>query len=371
MSSFSFATTIAGPKQEYVLRTMNFESIRKIILNLHERERVLHTEEIAYEPNLTEDELMILVRSCHDERVQNLLELFKIAEKLNSKPEVESGNKLGMVFLNHGLGKEAIQQFRSALALDPRNAALLGHLGLALLMDEKLGEAIQAFKQALELKPEYPDLHNHYGMSLLRSENYSEALAEFSRALEIHPKYAEAHFNRALTLVSKAAAENSLPPQEREMLEMHFAKSIEFNPGFQNEYFQVTQNCLAKGQFAEARQALLESRGATVSQNSSAIYHEFYLRLKFGEEGVDRKATEQYISKLEEVLEKHPRYVDIHNDLGVAYLIQCRFLFNRAIQEFKKALAINANYAKAQKNLKLAENEGKGFLILLRAILYS
>jgi hypothetical protein len=55
--------------------------------------------------------------------------------------------------------------------------------------------------------------------------------------------------------------------------------------------------------------------------------------------------------------------------LGIAHLIQCRNLFLRALEEFRVSLRINPGYKRAEKNLKLSENDGKGFLILLRAIL--
>ena len=60
---------------------------------------------------------------------------------------------------------------------------------------------------------------------------------------------------------------------------------------------------------------------------------------------------------------------NIWNNLGVIHLIQCRNLFLQALGEFRKALEINPDFEKAQKNKVLVENDGKEFLILLRAIL--
>ncbi len=62
-------------------------------------------------------------------------------------------------------------------------------------------------------------------------------------------------------------------------------------------------------------------------------------------------------------------YADLWNNLGIVHLIQCRNLFVQALNEFNKALEINPKYEKALKNKKLVENDGKEFLILLRAIL--
>jgi len=370
LSGFSFTTTVHGRQYDYTVRTINFDSIRRIVINLNDQDRVINTREISYDPNLPDEKLMELVKCYHEERVNSLQELMKISAKLEEKPDVDSNHKLGLVFLNNGMGRETIAEFKRALMLSPDNAPILNHLGLALLLEEKFGEALKVFKRAVEIKPGYPDLHNNYGLALLKTEQFDQALSEFEKAIEINQQYAEAHFNIGLCLVSQAVSNSSVPEAVQERIQSHLNQAVQSNVYFNNEYFKVAQNYLARSQYNEARQALIEAKTAVLSQTGSEIYHEFYLRLKYGEEGVDRRATEQYISKLEEILEKHPQYVDIHNDLGVAYLIQCRFLFNRAINEFKKALAINANYAPAKKNLKLAENEGKGFLILLRAILY-
>ncbi len=370
MSGFSFTTTIHGKQYDYSVCTVNFDSIRRIVINLNDHERVISTREVSYDPDLPEEKMVELVKQHHENRVESLQELMKISAKLEKKPDVNSNHKLGLVFLSNGMGRETIAEFRRALSLAPDNASLLNHLGLALLLEEKSGEALKVYEQALELKPHYPDLHNNFGLVLLKTEKYEQALQEFEKALAINKKYAEAHFNVGLCLVSQAVANGGLPKDIGNQVQRHLTQAVQYNVYFNNDYFKVAQNYLAKGQLNEARQALIESKTMVLSQSGSEIYHEFYLRLKYGEEGVDRRATEHYIAKLEEILEKHPQYVDIHNDLGVAYLIQCRFLFNRAINEFKRALSINPNFSQAKKNLKLAENEGKGFLILLRAILY-
>lgn len=370
LSSFSFTSTFQGMQLEYVVKTMNFESIRRIFTNLHDRERVVHSRETPYDQSISDEELMALVKHIHEERVEGLKELIQISAKLGLKPDIDSCHKLGMVFLHNGMSREAVAELQLALEIDADSAPLLNHLGLAYLQSALFPEAENAFQRAVLLKPEYPDLHNNLGLALLKSSKFASARQEFEQALKLHQNYAEAYFNFGLCLLSGAVAESGMAAESREQMQQHLLRAIELNPAFNNEYYKVAQSYLAKDQLQEARQALIEAKTSVASQTGSEIYHEFYLRLKYGEEGVDRRATERYIAKLEGMLEKNPNFVDIRNDLGVAYLIQCRFLFNRAIGEFKKALTINPNYAKAQKNLKLAENEGKGFLILLRAILY-
>ena len=84
----------------------------------------------------------------------------------------------------------------------------------------------------------------------------------------------------------------------------------------------------------------------------------------------DKQITiEEYVDLMHSKIEQYPRYADLRNALGKAYLIKVRALLNAARQQFIKAAEINPEYLEAKKNLELIENEMKGFILFLRAIL--
>ena len=89
----------------------------------------------------------------------------------------------------------------------------------------------------------------------------------------------------------------------------------------------------------------------------------------YGGKGLDINTIHRFEKRLEKALEKNPDYADIWNNLGVIHLIQCRNLLLQALNEFNRSLELNPGFEKAVKNKKLVENDGKEFLILLRAIL--
>ena len=89
----------------------------------------------------------------------------------------------------------------------------------------------------------------------------------------------------------------------------------------------------------------------------------------YGGKGLDGETIKRFEHRLNIALEGTPDYADIWNNLGVIHLIQCRNLFLQALTEFNRALELNPDFEKAIKNKKLVENDGKEFLILLRAIL--
>ena len=113
-----------------------------------------------------------------------------------------------------------------------------------------------------------------------------------------------------------------------------------------------------------------ESRAKIFAHDAvSLIGTSFYLKFMYGGKGLDNDIIKKYEDKLELALEVHNDFADIWNNLGIIHLIQCRNLFLQALSEFKRALEINPGFDKARKNKKLVENDGKEFLILLRAIL--
>ena len=107
----------------------------------------------------------------------------------------------------------------------------------------------------------------------------------------------------------------------------------------------------------------------TVPITHTSINSEFYLKFLFAGLDKDIDALNNYIQTIEHTLSKHFDYADLHQSLGIAYLIKAWHFFAKAIEEFKDAVEINPSYTKAVKSLKLTENEGRGILLLLRAIL--
>ena len=371
MDVFEFATPIKSKGREYMLTTKNIPATHKLIMTLQLAENIVNTQEIFYSINLSYEELSLKVKTWHEEKVKALQDLIRLSQETEKSSDLEVKYKLGLAFFNKGMLKEAILELKRALSMANEKASILNSLGLVLALDDRLSESIVILQQAKDLKPTYPDIHNNLGMAYLRVGNYPEAQASFEQALKLNPSYAQASFNLALTLVTQLAfkAEAKQNKSILSKIDQHMAMAIEFDKDFNNEPYRLAKKYLSDNQFAEAREALEEARNLLVWRKRNEDYYEFYLRLKYSEKGVTQKATEQYIAKIEEVLKKYPAYEDIHNDLGIAYLIQCKFLFNKAINEFNQALDINPKYEQAIRNIKLVENEGKGFILLIRAML--
>lgn len=332
---------------------------------LERRELVQDSESEALKNQLSQ---------LHREMMTEIELLYYIAEKVRSINHPGSNNKLGLVFIKHNLFEEAIDQFQLAVEKQPDFLEALNNLGLAYLLTRNYANAISTFTKGIGLNKEFADLYNNLGYCHYELMQYTAAIQMFEKAVEINPDYAEAQFNLGqayLKVVLDGAHDASLPAAE-ELLrkgQAHLMIAAEILPPTHIKYFDSVNECLASGELAEAFEYLDVLKNNISNRFEVDFENEFYLKFMFGGKGKDDKFIAEYTQTLQATIEKYPNYADLRNNLGIVYLIQCRNLFLKALDEFRKALKLNPNFKRAEKNLKLAENDGKGFLILLRAIL--
>jgi serine/threonine protein kinase/tetratricopeptide (TPR) repeat protein len=90
--------------------------------------------------------------------------------------------------------REAEQEFRRAIELDPNSANAHYLYAFALLVPErKFDQALQEFRIALSLDPLSPIMNTNYATTLMDAHRYSEALAQFQKTLERDPTFGPAH----------------------------------------------------------------------------------------------------------------------------------------------------------------------------------
>jgi tetratricopeptide (TPR) repeat protein len=242
----------------------------------------------------------------------------------------------------------------------------------------KLGnyaKAIQILKQALNIGAAYADIYNNLGLAYLYEKQYAKALTNFQEALHINPRYKEAHYNLAIlylesTLHDKTA--NLLPPASIriERAKQQLQKLYDTGNKAMKAIETKLNTYIKEEEIGKAVKLLSESRNKVFPEEVlSLIGMDFYLKLMYGGKGLNDDIIRKFEMRLYKAVNDHPNYADLWNNLGIVHLIQCRNLFLQALTEFDQALNINPSFDKALKNKKLVENDGKEFLILLRAIL--
>jgi serine/threonine protein kinase/tetratricopeptide (TPR) repeat protein len=90
--------------------------------------------------------------------------------------------------------REAEQEFRRAIELDPNSAAAHYLYAFSFLLPEKrFDQAFEEFHVALALDPLSPIMNTNYAVTLMDAHRYPEALAQFQKTLERDPNFGPAH----------------------------------------------------------------------------------------------------------------------------------------------------------------------------------
>ena len=91
--------------------------------------------------------------------------------------------------------KEAEQEYRRSLELNPNNANTHYFYAMEFLVSEKrIDEALEQFRIALSLDPLSPIVNTNYAAVLTFAHRYDEALAQFQKTLQRDPEFRPAHF---------------------------------------------------------------------------------------------------------------------------------------------------------------------------------
>jgi Tfp pilus assembly protein PilF len=371
MEKYSLETKLFLREREYHLRTSNNVFEHKVISSLFLSGEVISSREILYEHTTEEDEVFNLVKGTHDTERLELESLVRISDRLSEGDHAEAHNKLGLAFLKRRMYREAVDEFLEAVKRDAEFPEAHSNLGKACVRLGMHNEAIEVMSRAIELAPGYADFHNNLGRILLQQRKCRDAIKEFEAAIEINPYYGEAHYNLALAYIvnaiEKEVFEYATDLDERTTKELETA--IRINPSYDNPQFQRGERKLREGQLEAALQELQQALDTVPVQQESDLPLNFYLRFLYDEENLDESSVHKYVETLEDMLQKNPDYADLRNYLGVAYTILCRYVNRKSVDQFKLALGANPAFKAASRNLKLAENDSRGFHLLLNTVL--
>ena len=119
------------------------------------------------------------------DKKKEALENLKQAIALNPK-YVRAYNVLGVTLVERGRHEEALKYFQKASLLDPSYVEAYNNLGNALKELGRFEDASENFKKAIDLKPDYAEGLNNFGRLLMLTNNFEKAfqLMEWRLQLE-------------------------------------------------------------------------------------------------------------------------------------------------------------------------------------------
>ena len=149
--------------------------------------------------------------------------------------------------LKAGRNREAVENFRSAVALAPHDGKLHFNLAIALLrVGDTAGEE-RELKEALKLDLHFPQAHNELGSLYLMQGQLPAAETEFRAALFDDPQYAKALNNLGTVLGRQGKNKES---------EVFFRRAIAVDPEGSLGYVNLGLLIASAGRYAEAEQQL-------------------------------------------------------------------------------------------------------------------
>ncbi|HHM01403.1 MAG TPA: tetratricopeptide repeat protein [Caldithrix abyssi] len=378
MSDIGFNDDVNVGGRKFHVQTASHLSQGTASCEVFEQGRLINKHYVTFERRSRadvekfENRIRNVVESVHDETLQEIELMFSIAEKINGLKHAPSHVKMGLLFMKNNLINDGIRHFEKAIELNKNEVDAYNNLGLAQIQLKNYDNAIRTFETALRINKDYPDVHHNLGMAYYLERQHFKAIDHIQTALRMNPDYKLARYNLALVYLDSILSDKKdtkLPPAsiraERSLQQLKELKLKNIA-----SVMSKVQKAL-KQKDVKAAVKVLESMREKVFPEDlyNLIGIDFYLRFMFGGKSLTNRSLVKFERDLAKAIEIRGEYADLWNSLGIVHLIQCRNLFLQALGEFNRALEINPNFEKALKNKKLVENDGKEFLILLRAIL--
>lgn len=258
----------------------------------------------------------------------------------------------------------AVDEFQTAIAMEPENWSLVDDEVEALVADGLLREAIERLHELLEIQGEFADLHVRLADLYGQTGQDQIATKHYCKALDLQPDYIEARI--------KLGTHHLICGRWEEAAES-FHDACELNESLLINYVGMGVAQDAAGLHEEAVNSF--ELAAAIEPNSTLLLSEMArLQLKsiVAEEftrNFDTMEIQEGIEVdldnddlLHRQLERHaeeiirrPNHADIRYRYGV--LLRAESRLGEAIEQFEKAVEINPNYVRAIIKLGVTQQE--------------
>nr|MBN2278037.1 tetratricopeptide repeat protein [candidate division Zixibacteria bacterium] len=357
MESYRLNSRIVDDKKEYLIQTMNDTSDGVIKTTLFVNGEILDAMVFPHADEIGEEEILNLVKCEHGEKKSELEYLLKSYKEVlrNGRPEMMY--HLGTALYYKRMYSEARHLFQTALELKHDYHECFFFLSRTELALGHAEEAVKAGSRAVELRQNYADYRNALGEALLESSSCKRAVIEFEEAIRKNVYYADAYFNLAMTYIQNAVKKedyhlvSDLKTKCMDMLK----KAVLIYPAYESSDFDRATAALKAGDLKGAYNLLMtvrESKKEKQRLEQAVYFHRFLIYTDWLSENhiADR------IAYLEREINKNPDYVDLYYELAVCHLHQARFQWQKGINNFQKALAINPDLKKANRAYEMARD---------------
>jgi tetratricopeptide (TPR) repeat protein len=110
----------------------------------------------------------------------------------------EARNNLGLLYHSRGMTRESIDEFNSAIQINPRYIKARSNFAVVLTGAGRLEDARTELRAALDVEPYNPDLLVNMALVEKADQHAEQAIEILLRALAASPVHAAAHYNLAV-----------------------------------------------------------------------------------------------------------------------------------------------------------------------------
>ncbi len=146
-----------------------------------------------------------------------------------------------------GFLNQAIDEYKEALASDPRIEQAWSNLGGIYAAQRNYTKAIDALQKALDIKPDRPTTLNALATVLYARGKIEDAKQKWSQAVQIDPNFAAAYYNMGNALESEKKPGEAISS---------YAKAIEVNPGMADAYYRIGALFFKEKHYAQSQTLL-------------------------------------------------------------------------------------------------------------------
>jgi len=236
---------------------------------------------------------------------------------------------LGTILARKRQWAEAQQQFESAIALDDLLASPQLHLGMLMVVQQKLDAALPHLQKAAELAPDDPTAQMNLGEGLTALHRDDEALTALRKAEQLSQRdgtplavQTEAQYQLAMALQNTTTPGESIP---------YFEKVVAAQPERAEALMNLGLAMVQTGKSKEATEYYL--RALKLAPN------DVHLRVGLGVDYLQQSDLDGAIGQFKAGLALEPDNAMLHYDLGLA--LKLKDQLDLAIPELKRAMELD------------------------------
>jgi predicted O-linked N-acetylglucosamine transferase (SPINDLY family) len=235
---------------------------------------------------------------------------------------------------HHQAGRlnEAESLYRQILAVEPRHAESLHHLGVLARQMGRSDIAVDLIRQAIVIDPLNPDAHYNLGTALGDLGQLDHAIAAYRQAIALQPAFSAAFNNLGLALCKQG---------QRDEAATAYAQAILLQPDFAAAYYNWGIALSEKGQFDEA---IAKYRPAIALQpDYPEAYNNLGITLK------DKGLLDEALVACRTAITLQPNLAEAHSNLGTILLETGQP--HAALAAFRQAITLQPELVRAHSNL--------------------